>query len=126
MAESKLISLQEGNLCEIINDRINWYHKLITFFATYEVSSRDAICLLTFLYTFFKISYSKVKSQVNYSGDNLWFIFFILKPVGVYVQLRQLKHGMNDLSFIFIILKPCGVYVWNPVEPQWGTSLKLT
>ena len=85
MAESKLSSIQEGNLCEIINDRINWYLQLIAFFVTYEVSSRGAICLLIFLSPFFKISYSKVKKQVNCSGNNLWCTFFILKPLGVYV-----------------------------------------
>ena len=32
MAESKVSSKQERNLCEIIHDRINLYHELIEFF----------------------------------------------------------------------------------------------
>ena len=43
-----------GNQYEIIHDRINLYHKLIAFFVTYEVSTRGAICLLTFSRHFFK------------------------------------------------------------------------
>ena len=85
MAQGKPSSIQEGNLCEIIHDHMNWYHKLIVFFVICEVTSRGAVCVLTFFYPFFYMSYSEVKTQVNYRGNNLWFIFFILKPLEVYV-----------------------------------------
>ena len=46
--------IDPGNQYEIIHDRINLYHKLIAFFVTYQVSSRGAICHLTFSRNFFK------------------------------------------------------------------------
>ena len=54
MVESKLSSKQGENLYEINHDCINLCHKLIAFFVIYEVASRGAICILTFLSSFFK------------------------------------------------------------------------
>ena len=43
----------EGNLCEIIHDRMNLYDKLTSFFVIYEVASRGVVFVITFLYLFF-------------------------------------------------------------------------
>ena len=39
MAESKLSSIQKGNVCEITHDRINRCHTLIPFFVIMKLQS---------------------------------------------------------------------------------------